>query len=792
MLGFTLEKTNRLCYGIFAILLMLVLTFGSVPAYAEGRLPEFLAKTKLTEIFPEADRLGKPEGKPLVARAYKGSEQIGFVYLTTDVVNTRGYSSKPIDMLVGLSNDGTIVGAKLVEHHEPIMLIGIPQSKVDAFIRHYIGLNFLKNPPKPGTAPADIISGATVTLMVINDSIQRSITAVSKQYKIGTAQAGTGAVATAGQTASVADSAPQTRPRRKVNESRQDVQTWKALLDQKAVGHLHMTVADANKAFSDNAGAEAAKYPEPGNPDDTFIDLYTAVVSQPSIGKSLLGEAGYNHLKQILQPGQQAIMVAGEGHYSWKGSGYVRGGIFDRLEMIQGTTSFRFTDQNHERLIALAPADAPKFKEVSMFTIPEGVEFDAAEPWRLQLMIQRVLNVKDKAFVTSDLNYHLPAAYSEDDPKAEPVEIAAEPAAAPREPKANTQTVPDPDGTAQNPAQPDAGADQPNNALWKQIWYGKRWQIGIVGFSLIVLIGVFFFQNTLTRHAVFYDRFRLVYLTFSLFYIGWYTQAQLSIVNVLTFTTSLRTGFDWQYFLMDPLVFVLWCATAISSIFWNRGAFCGWLCPFGSLQELLNRIAKKLSIRQITVPYGVHTRLAALKYVIFMVLFGISLYELGLSEKFAEVEPFKTAIILKFMREWWFVLFAGSLLLAGLFIERFYCRYLCPLGAALAIPARLRVFDWLRRYQMCGNPCQRCAHDCPVQAIHPEGDIDPNECIQCLNCQMLYHHNTECPHLVQVNRKKQKQAAAKAELEAQKAARNSEQIVHFMPEKANKPSGKTV
>ncbi|MGV7858566.1 4Fe-4S binding protein, partial [Mycobacterium kansasii] len=78
------------------------------------------------------------------------------------------------------------------------------------------------------------------------------------------------------------------------------------------------------------------------------------------------------------------------------------------------------------------------------------------------------------------------------------------------------------------------------------------------------------------------------------------------------------------------------------------------------------------------------------------ILFGISLYELGTAEKFAEVEPFKTAIILKFVRDWPFVVFAAVLLLAGLFIERFYCRYLCPLGAALAIPARLRIFDWLR------------------------------------------------------------------------------------------------
>ena len=48
----------------------------------------------------------------------------------------------------------------------------------------------------------------------------------------------------------------------------------------------------------------------------------------------------------------------------------------------------------------------------------------------------------------------------------------------------------------------------------------------------------------------------------------------------------------------------------------------------------------------------------------------------------AEVEPLKTAIILRFVRDWWFVLFAVALLVAGLFIERFFCRYLCPLGAA--------------------------------------------------------------------------------------------------------------
>ena len=99
---------------------------------------------------------------------------------------------------------------------------------------------------------------------------------------------------------------------------------------------------------------------------------------------------------------------------------------------------------------------------------------------------------------------------------------------------------------------------------------------------------------------------------------------------------------------------------------------------------------------------------------------------------------------------------------ASLFVERFFCRYLCPLGAALAIPARLRMFDWLRRYRECGNPCQRCGNECPVQAIHPEGHINPNECIQCLHCQMLYHHDQKCPVMIQRRLKREKRAAMSA------------------------------
>ena len=110
----------------------------------------------------------------------------------------------------------------------------------------------------------------------------------------------------------------------------------------------------------------------------------------------------------------------------------------------------------------------------------------------------------------------------------------------------------------------------------------------------------------------------------------------------------------------------------------------------------------------------------------------------------AEVEPFKTAIMMTFWREWPFVMFALALLIAGLFIERFYCRYLCPLGAALAIPAKLKLFDWLHRRPQCGRECRFCETQCTVGAIDTLGRINPNECILCLRCQVIMNDADRC------------------------------------------------
>ena len=162
------------------------------------------------------------------------------------------------------------------------------------------------------------------------------------------------------------------------------------------------------------------------------------------------------------------------------------------------------------------------------------------------------------------------------------------------------------------------------------------------------------------------------------------------------------------------------------------------------------------------MPWDLHERLWPIKYIIFLFLFGMSLYSMAFAEQLSEVEPFKTAIILEFLPRMAIVLYAAVLLGAGLFIERFFCRYICPLGAALwrdalGIPLRRRhkgmaVDDssWKDRRKLALRPaddlvrpaigqhlCQRCGPQHPVdEIVRPVGTVGEWQC-----CSLSPRHN---------------------------------------------------
>ncbi|WP_145106760.1 NosR/NirI family protein [Cereibacter sediminicola] len=687
---------------LLAALATLLLLTGLAQAN-EPFITRFAAEVPAARLVPGADGYGPLRGDIAVVPVLKGTETLGYAFVTSDFVGTTGYSGKPIHVLMAVGLDGRVSGVELVKHSEPIVLVGIPDARIRKMVSGYVGMDLVAEAAEEGAAhEIDIISGATVTIMVIDDSIVRSGLKVARALGLG----------------GLAAEAARQGPRLELDPEAAAPADWLSLTGDGTLRRLSLDVAQINAAFAAHSDPRAAARPHAGADEATFIDMVAGLVSVPGIGRSLLGEAEQANLGQWVQPGDHVLMLAGRGAYSYKGSGYVRGGIFDRIVLVQGDVSIRFRDRMHRRLGAIAAAGAPQMTEMDLFRIPADSGFDPAEPFRIQLLVQREVGPIEKVFTTFDLGYQLPARYLR----------AVAPAAA-------VSAGPQTEAAAQ--AQ-----------LWKRIWQDNRGRIAALLTMLGVLTAAFFFQSFLTASARLTFWFRIAFLSTTLVVLGWYANAQLSVVNLMALVGSLRDGFSWQAFLLDPMTFILWFSVAAALVFWGRGAYCGWLCPFGALQELTNRLAKLARIPQVTLPWGLHERLWAVKYILFLGLFGVSLASIEQAEHLAEVEPFKTAIILKFDRAWPFVLYALVLLGIGLFVERFYCRYLCPLGAGLAIPARIRMFDWLKRYRECGNPCQTCARDCMVQAIHPTGEINPNECLNCLNCQVHYQSKTTCPVVI--------------------------------------------
>lgn len=301
-----------------------------------------------------------------------------------------------------------------------------------------------------------------------------------------------------------------------------------------------------------------------------------------------------------------------------------------------------------------------------------------------------------------------------------------------------------------------ASAAAQHEPIWIQVWQERIFRIVILVAGLLVLLFILIMQDWLSRRPRLLYYLRVGFLTYTVVFIGWYALAQLSIVNVLTFVRSLVHDFSWESFLIDPSMFILWSFVAVAILLWGRGVYCGWLCPYGALQEFVFRLGRRLGIPSYEFPEVVHERLWAIKYIILLGLFGLSLHSMTLAETYAEVEPFKTAITLRFQREWGFVLYAVLMLLVSLFNRKFFCRYVCPLGAALTFPSRFRIFDWLRRRKECGHPCQICRTECEVGAIRSTGEIIHNECHYCLDCQVTYWNSHKCPPLIDKRRRQEK------------------------------------
>lgn len=688
--------------------LLLLLVLACFPLATYGALDDE-KQTLIQELFPKATDIRDRLPDYPVYPVYQLQELIGYAYESRDISPLQGFAGKPVSMLIGLDSRGRFTGIRILNHHEPVFLHGLGEEPLFEFIDQYEGRSLTEqividtSGSRSGKSPDgnvvhfDGVSKATVSVLIINDTVLSSALKVARKKLAGFTQEA---------------------PTRAKTDLYQPL-SWAQLIERGYIGHWRISSA----AIEQKLGSPLVDYPEASQPDpgEPFAELFFGYINAPMVGRNLLGDEGFQRLKEKTGPDAQILAVMSRGLYPHLPDDFTPGSSPDRLGLQQNSLSLDIRDINvFDQNIQINADGMPEFARTTLFRVGGNAGFNPGAEATLKLGV----TLRKNHLVADSTELEIPMAFAQE--LFEAVEVA------PR-PEDNRQPV------------------------WIGLWKERWLTISLLVLSLTLLTVFFARQRTLSRYPKLVHRFRWGFLFFTLFFIGFYAQGQLSVVNIYTLFLAIWDGFSLNVFLMDPVLFILWTYTFISLFVWGRGLFCGWLCPFGALQEMAAWLGEKLKLRQVKVPEKWHRRLILLKYPILLVLVGTAFYSLELAEKLVEVEPFKTGITLFFVRYWPFVGYAVGLLVVGMFIHKFYCRYLCPLGAGLAVLGKLRLFSWLDRVELCGKPCQHCKNSCGINAIHKDGRIDYNECIQCLECVVILKDQSQCVDKV-LEKKRQRQA----------------------------------
>ena len=660
--------------------------------------PDLCANLPCKEVAPGADSFSERKGKPTYVEAYRseGGDKrlIGYVFLSTDIVDIPAYSGKPVITLIGMDTKGIITGTKILRHSEPILLLGIPENVLTKFVNQYLGkfvgdkIEIGKSREGEGIIGLDAITGATVTVIAQNQVVMRSGVAIARQVGILKVE----------PKPAIKFSA--------VNEKR----SWEQLVKEDSVRRL--TVKPEQLGFP--------RSPEP------YIDMFYGYLNTPTVGRSILGDSGYNSLMSVLKPHENAIFIIANGTDTFKGSGFVRGGIYDRVQVGQDMDAYTFRDLDYLNLWGVKAEGAPSYKESAIFIIRDP-GFSGAFPWNLVFLANKLdRETGHRDFVSFSDEYWVLDRYME--------------------------------GGRPKVVKPDAP--------WVKVWKSRVLEIVLFSALLVAVAVVYAKRDALTRRSTRKNKwpvnaFKYTFWVISIGFVGFGLLAQPSITQVLTWFHSLLFKWQWELFLTDPFIFLFWIFIILTTFVWGRGLFCGWMCPFGSLSELIYKVAGAIGLKrfQFDLPMKWHNRLKWVKYFVFFALLAVSVFSMGLAEMLAEVEPFKTTFLVgMFNRAWPYTLFVAVLLGLSIFMERPFCKYLCPLGASLAMPSTFRWFG-LKRKQEC-NSCKACAVGCGSLAIDEHGRIDHRECMHCLDCMILYTDEHACPPLAQERKRRTKAGLA--------------------------------
>lgn len=181
----------------------------------------------------------------------------------------------------------------------------------------------------------------------------------------------------------------------------------------------------------------------------------------------------------------------------------------------------------------------------------------------------------------------------------------------------------------------------------------------------------------------------------------------------------------------------LFFITLVVALLFRRG-FCGWICPFGALQEWMGKLGKKVLGKHYTIPSGADGVLRYLKYGVLILTAVLAWITAGIW-----VSPYDPWAAYGHLAEGlaslWQEFPVGSILLlvtliGSFFYDRFFCKYLCPMGAFLGLVSKISPLKIQRDADVCID-CKLCTKSCPVNIPVAElAEVKSAECIQCQEC----------------------------------------------------------
>ena len=635
----------------------------------------------------------------------------GYAFESIPLAPLPGFSGAPINLFVQITTEGKFINAEILSHNEPIFVSGLGNEKFHNFVRQYKGLS-INDTLVVGIPYGDKGEGSSLIYL-------EGVTKATASVRIAHESILGAAFAIAREKMGGGGPRIPVRPNAEITEEL----TWNDLVERGIAKRRLVTNAELQSAFKDTLWEDDDPIAA-DEPEAAYLDLWAIDIGSPAIAKAVLDPESLKQLKQFLSISttDEPILLIDAGRHGLVSKDFVRNTSPDLVSMEQDGLPIALRDSD----LDVELKDGVPGEIAMIFRTDRRLGFDPTRDWTVSARAVREHGsfMPEVGTVDFTLTHKTPEEFYIRDLPPEP-------------------------------APP-----------WLSAIQQRSFDLAGLGILITGIAGLLFFtQSQLAGHRH-YTAIRLAILAIVTGFVGWWGQGQLSIVTPLGLMRGIWEGRSLEFLLYDPFSLLLWGAVIASFIYWGRGFFCGWFCPFGAMQEFAHHVAKKLGIRHINVPDRLDRWLSQLKYVVLAVLAVTAFISPALNDVLIEVEPFKTAVTTFFIREWYYVVYAVGLLLLSMVVFKGFCRYICPLGAVMAIGGLLRQKDWIERRAECGSPCQLCKVKCNYKAIKPNGEIRYDECFQCLDCVTIYDDPKQCVPLVLAAKGKKAPIAARERIPA--------------------------